>query len=484
MAKEIVTLYIDDSCVRVLVTRGKQIKKWADLPLEPGLVKNRVVIKEAEVSNKVKQLFKVLKVRSKKVVVGVSGLNCLTRPISFPHIPGELLEEAVMREAKRTLPVPPEQLYLSWQTIPAPPGKTQVFLVAIPQKMADAMLKTLRGAGLKPYLMELKPLALARATREATSIIVDVQPAEFDIVITADGVSQPVRTLPLTGEQLSSQERLSTIRSDLERTIEFYNANNPEKPLDSSVPIYVSGELANEPEQCQFLSNELGRPVLPMSPPLECSGIGLDPNHYMANMGLVLKEMPSGKDADPLVANVNVLPAPYQTKPVSLVNIVAPPAAVIALGFLAFLILLIQTTSADITKTSGQLSTTEVLLQQKLSQKQELTGKITEMEKNITEAEASGNNFAAALGILESEIEGANYIEVVVNNLPHTMTLTNISYAESTLTIDGRTSGEGEVLSYLRELDNTGSFSEIMITNLMENDDGEMDFTLVLKGGE
>ena len=184
MAKEIVTLYIDDSCVRLLVTRGKQIKKWADLPLEPGLVKNRVVIKEAEVSNKVKQLFKVLKVRSKKVVVGVSGLNCLTRPISFPHIPGELLEEAVMREAKRTLPVPPEQLYLSWQTIPAPPGKTQVFLVAIPQKMADAMLKTLRGAGLKPYLMELKPLALARATKEATSIIVDVQPAEFDIVIT------------------------------------------------------------------------------------------------------------------------------------------------------------------------------------------------------------------------------------------------------------------------------------------------------------
>ena len=37
MAKNVVTLYIDDTSIRLLVAHGNRIKKWADLPLEPGL---------------------------------------------------------------------------------------------------------------------------------------------------------------------------------------------------------------------------------------------------------------------------------------------------------------------------------------------------------------------------------------------------------------------------------------------------------------
>ena len=42
-------------------------------------------------------------------------------------IPKEMLDEAVNREAERALPVPLKELYISWQSIPAPEGKTQVF---------------------------------------------------------------------------------------------------------------------------------------------------------------------------------------------------------------------------------------------------------------------------------------------------------------------------------------------------------------------
>ena len=44
MAKNIVTLYVDDTSLRLMVTDGKQIKEWAELPLEPGLIKGNVVI--------------------------------------------------------------------------------------------------------------------------------------------------------------------------------------------------------------------------------------------------------------------------------------------------------------------------------------------------------------------------------------------------------------------------------------------------------
>jgi Tfp pilus assembly PilM family ATPase/Tfp pilus assembly protein PilN len=480
MTKKITSLYIDDTSIRLLVTHGTRIKKWADSPLEPDSVKNGVILKEAEVAAKVTQLFKILKVRAKNITVGVSGLHCLSRPIILPQLPEEMLDEAVRREARRALPVPLEQLYLSWQTIPAPPGKTQVFLVAIPCQAADAMYKMLHRAGFKSSVMDIKPLALARATREKTAIIVDAQSTEFDIVIMVDGVCQPVRTIPLPSEALPWQEKLPLITKDLNRTIEFYNTNNPEKPLATDTPIYVSGELANEPELHQSLTEKVGHPVLPMAPPLKCPAAGLDPSCYMVNMGLTLKEIPPEKESETPVANINVMPVPYRYKPVSLTNVIALPGAAIAIGLLAFLVLLIQSASADVASVRGQLQNTEQLLQQKLAQKQELTGKIAELENKIAEAEVSGNNFIASLHSIEKQSDGINSLEVTVNHLPDTISLTHISYVARTLTINGRTAGEEELLSYLRELDASGRFSGITITSLRKLESKEMDFTLVL----
>jgi len=227
---------------------------------------------------------------------------------------------------------------------------------------------------------------------------------------------------------------------------------------------------------------------LPLPSPLEYPTAGLDPNHYMVNMGLTLKELPSEKESRPLVANLNALPTPYRPKPISLTNILIPPGAAIAIGLIFFLIIFIQNTSTDIASTQDELNATEQLLQQKLSQKQQLTNKITELQNKIAEAEESGNNFTAVLGSIEKGSNEANSIEVAVNRLPSTINLTSVSYTESTLTINGSSPSEAEVLSYLRDLDVSGRFAEIAITSMRRieggEEDGGMDFTLVLRTGE
>jgi type IV pilus assembly protein PilM len=484
MAKKIVSLYFDDTSIRLLVTHGERIKKWADLPLESGLIKNAVVLKQAAVADKIKQLFQVRKLKAKKVIIGISGLHCLTRPITLPQLPNEMLEEAVRREAKRLLPVPPEQLYLSWQTIPAPAGKIQVFLVAVPRKLADALFKTLQQAGLKSDLMDIKPLLLSRVVKEATAIIVDVQPTEFDIVIMADGIPQPIRTVNFPGKVLSWQEKLPMIRDELNRTFEFYNSNDPENPLAAAIPIFVSGDLAHESELWQSLSDELGHPVLPLSSPLDCP-VGLEPNRYLANMGLILKELSPEKEAVVLIPNLNVLPAVYRPEPISLTRVLALPSAVIALSLLFFLVILIQNTSADIGSIRSELNTAEQLLQQKSVQRQTLTGKITELENKITEAKTSGGNFAAAMATLEKQTNGVSgNLEVAVNSLPDAIKVTSISQTSPTLTVKGKAPSEEEILLYLRELDASGRFSEITVTSLKRINYQRMDFSLILIGGE
>lgn len=483
MAKKTVTLYIDDTSIRMLLTQGTRIKKWADLPLEPGLVKNATVLKEAELAAKIKQLFQVRKIKTKKVNIGVSGLRCLSRPLILPQLPKVMLDEAVRREAKRVLPVPPEKLYLSWQSIPAPEGKSQVFLVAIPNQSADALFKMLRQAGLKPDLMDLKPLLLARAVKEKTAIILDVQPNEFDIVIMVNGIPQPIRTVSFPSETLSWQKKLPMIKNELNRTIEFYKSNNPEYPLAPDVPIFVSGEIAYESENLQSISDEVGHPVLPISPPMEYPA-GLDPHRYMANIGLVLKKL-SFNETGLSVTDLNVLPEVYQPEPISLVRILVVPAAVIAIGFVLLLGLLIQNTSSDTAKVRSQMDATNQLLQQKLAQKQKQADTLVELEKKINQAKTSGGNFAAAVADLEEQSSGFNGdLEVTISSLPSKVSLTSITHSSHTYNIKGRAPDEQEILSYLRELDASGRFSDITINSIRIAQDENMDFILVLKTGE
>lgn len=493
----VVSLYIDETSLRLMVTEGKEIKEWAELPLEPGLVKNNVVVKEAEVTAKIQQLFKDRKVTTRKVTVGVSGLRCLTRPIVLPQLPKEMQAEAVKREAKRVLPVPPEQLYVSWQVIPAPEGKTQVFLVALPRTMADPLLKVLRQAGVKPSFMDLKPLLLARVVKEAVAVIVDVQAAEFDIVIVAGGIPQPVRTVQFATEAPSWEEKLTTIKNELNRTITFYNTNNPDNVLAATVPIFASGELADQPELCQTLSRELGHPVPPLPPPLE-SPDGFTPSRYMANMGLVMQQFLSGKETGPSVVNLNVLPVAYQVKPISLTRMLALPSGAIAVGLLAFLVMLSQGAPAEIESIRNQVSTAEKVLKQRQLQRQVLTDNVTKMEAEVTKIEASLRSFTAALGSLEKQgVAITDDLKAAVKDrLEYGVKLKSISRVSNALNVSGQAPGEKEVLAYFKGLEASGQFSEVVLTSMSRaktkgtdnvttlETEAPMDFTIQAKLGK
>src|SRR4030042_6155164 len=223
MANQIVTIYVSDTVLRTMVSDGKQIQEWAEMQLEPGLIENNSIVDEETVSEKLKQLLGIQSVKARKVYLAINGIRCLTRPVLLPKLPQEILDEAVRREAARLLPIPLEELYLSWQTIPGPEDKTNVFLTAIPTGIVDPLMKVMDQSGLNPVFMDIKPLLLVRMTKEETAILVDVQGPDFDIVVMMYGIPQPIRSIPFPGESLSWQEKLPIIKDELDRTITFYN---------------------------------------------------------------------------------------------------------------------------------------------------------------------------------------------------------------------------------------------------------------------
>jgi len=480
VSKKIATLYVDDTGIRLLVCKGNRVQKWAELPLQKGQLEGGVITDQEGIANQLKQLLKDQKISVKKVVVGLSGRNCLTRPIVLPQLPKAMLAEAVIREARRLLPVAPEQLYISWQNLPAPEGKTHVFLVAIPRQNADALLKTLLLAKLKPHIMGIKPLALANLVKEETAIIVDVQSTEFDIVIMVDGIPQPIRTVPFPHHQLSWRDKMTIIESDLDRTIKFYNANSPDDPLNSNVPMYVSGDIVNQPVLCHSLSDNLGYAVTVLKSPLK-QYKSLDTTRYLVNVGLALQEPSLGKVTGPSVVKSNLLPAEYGPKPISWVKVAVVPGAITAIGLIIPLVIFISTASANIASTSEQLTLTNQVLMEKQAKKRQLSNEIAELQNRLVEVESSLTAFNRALETLDRL--GANIdsnFNVTMENLPKLVQLSSIHCTSSSLNINGMAYSEDEIISFARSLDSCGHFSQTTISSLARSGTGEMGFNLVV----
>ncbi|MFH1646078.1 MAG: pilus assembly protein PilM [Chloroflexota bacterium] len=484
MAKNTTTLYIDDTNIRLMVTRGKRITKLANVPLDTGLTEINTEEKEAELVEKIKQLFKTNRIGARKIIVGLSGLHCLTRPLVLPELPRAMLDEAVNREARRVLPVPVEQLYVSWQVVRASEGKLQAFMVATPRQIADTLLRVLNKAGFKPYLMDIKPLALSRLARETTCIVVDVQTREFDVVVLADGIPQPIRTVTFPQESLSSRDRLAIVKDEIKRTVQFYNSNNPDSPIQPNVTMYVSGELADEPVIYEPLAQELGYQVAPLSSSLKCMK-HLDPSHHLVNVGLALKELT--REAGALLPNFNTLPLPYQPRQISTNKLIAIPVTAAAIGLIVLLAMTVQDAAANIQSVQNQLEGTNFILEKKQSQMKELTEKITAAEKKLAGMESGRDLYTKALASVNNEGDRMNGdLEAAVETTVPDLDLANIGLDGGGLRLQGSAGSEQKVLEYARNLDATGRFTEITISNMSrsgasDNESGAMSFSLIIK---
>ncbi len=498
MWNEKVTLYIDDTSLRLLVTRSQKVKKWSDMHLEPGLIKDSLVLHEGDLGARIKNLLKSQNVKTKKIILGVSGLHCLTRPANLPQLPRSMLAEAVVREARRVLPVPLDQLYLSWKIIPGPKGRILVYLAAAPRKPIDSIMRALKIAGLTVSRMHIKPLALTKAIPVNNAILVDLQSTEFDIAIMIDGVSQPVRSVSLPNEELGWEQKMKMIIGDLDRTIKFYDTNNAEKPLDIKVPIYVSGELLGKPQYQKMLEEATGRATMAVVPAFK----GLEhfnPGRYMVNITMVLETASSGRELTFPVANINMLPTPYQPKPISMTKVVGIPGAVAAISVAIPMVMMMQSTAANMNVMQAQLETATQIINQKTIQKQQLKKEISQLEKRAAASKLVVTNLKDSLNTITTRQEIINGdLLLSLSKLSPEIRLKSIKQSDRILEISGSapTSSDVQVyvktvLTYARDLDISTRFSESLISSLTvvtpvtgspdepSNTPQEIEFTLV-----
>jgi type IV pilus assembly protein PilM len=461
MAKRATTLFIRDTSINLLVMKGEKVEKWASSPLEPGLVSQGLIVDEAQVADQVKQVFKEAGAKAKNVIVALSGHDSLYRIITLPELPEAVLPEAVRREAQRAIPTPLEEVYFSYQRLSGQTrAENRLFLATFPRNLVDALVRTLRQAGVKPYVMDLAPLALARIPNEPRAIIVNARLDHLDVIVLADRLPQIIRRLDLPGEADSLEERLPLIGEEFNRTVSFYNSSHMDSPLDAKVPVFVCGDLAESPDLWPSVVGGAGYTVSALPSPVEVPE-GFNANQFMVNIGLALRELLTDKEGASFSSiNFNALPEAYIPPRFSMARVLVPVGIVVGICLIVLLAILVLQNRANIETLRSQVPTAEA--------------QVTQQQRNVSELAASIESTQAAADALDARLASIQQARTVlledlreIDRLAgETVSLGTVSYGGGSVTLNGATPTVDDIFRYARALRNSGRFSSVWISSI------------------
>ena len=493
MAEKVLALYIEDTGIKLLVAKGRKVEQWASLALDPGMVVGGVIVDETRVADKVKELIAGIKSSPisgrGKVVVGLSGRDSLYRVVSLPVLEKSVLAEAVTREAGRVLPVSLDQLYLAYQRIPGNENETRVFVAAFPKRTTDVLIKTLRLAGVTPRVLDLAPLALCLSLNEPRAIIADARADNLNIMVIAERVPQVIRSLALQSEAKTISENIMTISEEFSRTVAFYNSSHQQSQIDSSVPVFVSGDLANAPETWTTLVGKLNSKVAVLPSVLQYPE-DLPVSEFIVNLGLATKELALEKEAGNYsLVNLNALPASALPRPINPLRIIVPVLAVLGIAGCFYLWNNWQTTKKDTVSIQSQVTIKKNQITSNAKEVAALTEKNRLAQAEIQPIVDAANVFTTKLtGITAARNLTNSEVHEILALQPPSVNVSALKYNATTKELAGFSGTAADILNYAQALRDTGKFTTVVSSiaySPIVNDSGvitpKYNFTIVMK---
>lgn len=311
-----VALSMETNLARLLSIRGKAVKRWGEVNFPAGSVKDARIIDPGGVAAALDDLFSSTGISRNGVLVSISGFRSVTRTVTLPRVSSNLLGEAIRWAAQREMTVPLKEIYLSWQVIGSRDNENNVYLAGTPRDIFDPLYHVLRRAGIRPQVIELKPIALSRVVNQSEAVLIDLEDESTDIIIVADGIPEVTHTAMVKAEDLLLEERLQKVIGALGQTFAFFKNVHPEHPLSASTPVYLTGALTSNPETGVLLREGIKQPIETL--PLRIKQTPDFPlSRYAVNIGMALRRVQSaknGKQAKKHLPRINMNIMPVASK--------------------------------------------------------------------------------------------------------------------------------------------------------------------------
>jgi hypothetical protein len=466
------TLNISNRSLKVLSMKGRQVKQWGSLPLAGGLVRDGLVLQPQAVGEAIASLFKSTGIPKGKVITSLGGLAFIYRFIDLPRMKSDLLDEAIRRAARQEISLPLDELHLSWQLLPGRGDEQTYFILGVPRRFVDALIETLKIAGIEPYLMDLQPLALARAANRSDAIVVNMEFDCFDIIIVAGGIPAVIHTISPRSEGATLEDNIKRLADELTKTEAFYRSHHPESMLSPAAPLLLTGDLTLGTSAGGLLQSEVKYAVEPLVPPVD-SPPELPVPSYTTNIGLALKKSPpraaaGSEDARFHDIDINVLSDKYRkVRPKAL-----PARYLVLWAFLVMAVVLLfplyrslQAVNAEYARLqTGFYDISRELNFATVTSEENARTESTIQDINAATAalQAADQSLIADRGIFTRDLQ------LVTGALPPFTYFTSIEIDGGVITVRGETDNTFVAVDYATALERIGVFNDVRITELDE----------------
>lgn len=267
------------------------LRALATRPTPPGMLVEGVIAEPQALAQELKELLAEARTKKRYVVTAVPNPSVILRTLQVPKMPLKEMEEAVRWEAERYIPFPIDEVVLDFAPLDplaevADGEQVEVMVGAARQEAVASLLEALRGAGLTPIILDVKPFAglypleaQLSSDPEGVSVAVELGAESTSLVLLKGDRPLAVRILTLSGkdfteaigksfgldfltaEEVKRTYGLATIPTEDEELLLDFDAErerySPAKIYDAIRPILV--ELAQEIRRSlEFFRVQLG----------------------------------------------------------------------------------------------------------------------------------------------------------------------------------------------------------------------------------
>ncbi len=216
MAATAIGLDIGTSNIKVVELRWRgqklQLLSGASVQTQIEVLDNGELADVEQVGRVLGELFRMVGLRKRPLIVGITAENVIIRRLRMPVMPEEELREALRWEAKKFVPFNVNDIndvvvdYIPIMDVDTGFVKThqELFVVAVARKCIESYVSALSHTGLNPDVIDVSVLAPPQALpRVATTCYMDIGRGCTGIVIVSDFGVQVVRTLPWGSERFT-----------------------------------------------------------------------------------------------------------------------------------------------------------------------------------------------------------------------------------------------------------------------------------------
>jgi general secretion pathway protein L len=186
-----------------------------------------------------------LRVRTRRVHIGIPRRRAVVKAIEFPQVPGAELRRMVGFELERHLPFPASDALFDFYPLLIAPGRpVRVLLVAAERRFFERVSHLVREAGLTPRLVDvtihsLGALVAGAGGKDAreSRVVMHLDETEAEVVVARRGRPFLSRAFPVPAEP---KERGPAVAVELRRTLATLDPEERRLVADAT----ISGDLA------------------------------------------------------------------------------------------------------------------------------------------------------------------------------------------------------------------------------------------------